>query len=86
MDTGVAVNLDAIARPFVDKGGLISLKTGTLDSRISQDKRRIENMERQLAAKEADLKIQYGQMEAAFGRMEQMTSSFENFNQRNNNR
>ncbi|MDR1586170.1 MAG: flagellar filament capping protein FliD [Treponema sp.] len=84
-DTGVAYNLETITRPFVENGGIITLKTGTIDSRISQDKRRIETMERQLAAKEMALKVQYGRMEGAYNRMEQMTSSLENFNQRNNN-
>ncbi len=85
IDTGVAFTLDAAAKPFVEMGGLISLKTGTIDSRISQDQRRIESMERQLAAKEVDLRIQYGRMEGAYSRMEQMSSSLDNFSQRNNN-
>ena len=54
IDTGVAFNLDTIARPFVETGGIIALKTGSIDSQISQDRRRIETMDRQLAAKEAD--------------------------------
>jgi flagellar hook-associated protein 2 len=84
-DTGVAYNLETITKPFVENGGIITLKTGTIDSRINQDKRRMETMERQLAAKEAALKIQYGRMEGAYNRMEQMSSSLENFSQRNNN-
>jgi len=87
-DTGVAFNMDAIAKPLDAKeiGGIISLKTGTLDSRISQDKRRIDTMERQLAAKEVDLKIQYSRMESAYDRMEKMSSSLDNFSQQNRNR
>jgi len=87
-DTGVAYNLDAIAKPLDAKeiGGIISLKTGTLDSRISQDKRRIDTMERQLASKEADLKIQYSRMESAYDRMEKMSSSLDGFTQQNRNR
>jgi flagellar capping protein FliD len=84
-DTGVAFNLDALSRPFVDTGGIISLKTGTIDSKISQDKRRIDTMERQLAAKEADLKIQYSRMESAYDRMEKMSSSLDNFSRQNGN-
>jgi flagellar hook-associated protein 2 len=84
-DTGVAFNLDAVSRPFVGTGGIISLKTGTIDSRISEDRRRIDTMERQLAAKEADLKIQYSRMESAYNRMEQMSSSLNNFSQQNSN-
>ena len=87
VDTGVAFNLHTLSKPFDGKelGGMISLKTGTIDSRISQDKRRIDTMERQLAAKEADLKVQYSRMESAYDRMERMSSSLDNFSQRNNN-
>jgi flagellar hook-associated protein 2 len=86
IDTGLAYMMDSLAKPFVENGGLISLKTGTIDSRISQDKRRIDTLERQLAAKETALKIQYGQMEGAYNRMEQMTTSIDQFSQQNNNR
>jgi hypothetical protein len=34
MDTGVAYNLDTLVKPFVEIGGIISLKTNTIDSRI----------------------------------------------------
>jgi flagellar hook-associated protein 2 len=85
MDSGVAVNIDTLVRPFVETGGIISLKTGTIDSRISQDERRISTMERQLVSKEAELRIQYARMEAAYAQMEQMSSSLENFNQQNRN-
>ncbi|MDR1566348.1 MAG: flagellar filament capping protein FliD [Treponema sp.] len=83
-DTGVAVNMDAMTKPYVETGGLISLKTGNTDSRIAQDKRRIETLDRQLARKEADLKMQYSQMESAYNQMEQMSASFDNFSRQNN--
>ena len=86
VDTGIAYNLETLSKPFVDTGGIIALKTGTIDSRISQDKRRIDSMERQLAAKEADLKVQYSRMESAYNRMEQTSSSLENFGRQNGNR
>jgi len=82
-DTGVAYNVDAIVKPFVEVGGIITLKTNTIDSRITQDERRVSTMERQLAAKEQELKIQYARMEAAYARMESMSTSLDNFNQQN---
>jgi len=85
IDTGVAYNIDRVSKPFIEAGGIISLKTGTLDSRIAQDQKRIASMDRQLAAKEADLKAQYSRMENAFSRMEQMTNSLENFSRQNGN-
>jgi flagellar hook-associated protein 2 len=85
VDTGAAYNLETLSKPFVDLGGIITLKTGTIDSRINQDKRRVDTLERQLASKEADLKLQYARMEGAYARMEQLSSSLDNFSQRNNN-
>jgi flagellar hook-associated protein 2 len=85
VDSGVAFNVDRLTRPFVETGGIISLKTATIDSQISQDQRRIATMDRQLAAKEAELKAQYSRMESAFSRMEQMTNSLYNFNRQNSN-
>jgi flagellar hook-associated protein 2 len=84
-DTGVAFSLEAITKPYVETGGLISLKTGTVTGRIEQETRRIETLDRQLAAKESELKIKYGQMESAYNRMEQMSSSLDNFSQQNSN-
>jgi len=82
-DTGIAFNVDTLVRPFVDTGGIISLKTSTIDSRISQDERRVSTLDRQLAAREAELRIQYARMEAAYARMEQMSTSLDNFSQQN---
>jgi flagellar hook-associated protein 2 len=85
VDSGLAYAMDNLTKPYVESGGFVSLKTGTIDSRISQDRRRIETMERQLAAKEAQLKLQYGQMEGAYNRMERMGASLDNFAQQNSN-
>jgi flagellar hook-associated protein 2 len=82
-DTGVAVNIETMTKPYVETGGLITLKTGNVDSRIDQDRRRIDTLDRQLARKEADLKVQYGEMESAYSRMEQMSASLDRFSQQN---
>ncbi|MDR0759835.1 MAG: flagellar filament capping protein FliD [Treponema sp.] len=85
IDSGVAYMLDRLAKPYVETGGIVTLKTGAIDSRIAQDNRRIETMDRQLAAKEASLKNQYAQMEGAYSRMEQMSTSLDQFSQRADN-
>jgi len=82
-DTGIAYNVDTLVKPFVETGGIISLKNSTLDSRINQDEKRIATLDRQLAAKEQDLRMQYARMESAYGRMEQMSKSLDNFSQQN---
>jgi flagellar hook-associated protein 2 len=84
-ETGIAVNFETAIRPYVETGGIISLKTRTVDSRISSEQQRIGTMDRQLAAKEAELKVQYAQMENAFNRMERMGQSLERFSQQNSN-
>ncbi|MDR1411072.1 MAG: flagellar filament capping protein FliD [Spirochaetaceae bacterium] len=89
VDSGLAYTLDKLTQPYVETGGIITLKTGTIDSRINQDTRRIDTMERQLAAKEMSLKNQYAQMEGAYSRMEQLSTSLDSFSQQtsgNNNR
>ncbi|MDR3168052.1 MAG: flagellar filament capping protein FliD, partial [Treponema sp.] len=85
VDSGLAISFETISRPYMEAGGIITLKTGTIDSRINQDERRMESLERQLAAKEATLKSQYSQMESAYNNLERMTSSLEQFSQQNNN-
>ena len=82
-DTGVAFNIDAMIAPYVGIGGIISLKTSTIDSRISQDVSRIATLDRQLAAREAELRLQYARMEQAYAQMERMSSSLESFNIQN---
>jgi flagellar hook-associated protein 2 len=84
-DNGLAFTLDKITQPYIETGGIITLKTGTIDSRINQDTRRIDTMERQLAAKELALKNQYAQMEGTYSRMEQMSTSLDSFTQQANN-
>jgi flagellar hook-associated protein 2 len=86
IDSGVAFNLDAVARPFVEMGGIIALKTGTIDSRMRQDTQRIANMDRQLEARERELRLQFTQMEGAFSQMEDMSTRFDNFMNSNNQR
>ncbi|MDR2374862.1 MAG: flagellar filament capping protein FliD [Treponema sp.] len=83
VDSGLAYTIENLSKPYVESGGFISLKTGTIDSRISQDQRRIETMDRQLAAREAQLKLQYGEMEGAYSRMEQLSSSLDSLSQQN---
>ena len=83
-DTGVAFSVHALIRPFSETGGLVSMRTGNMNSRIAQENTRIETLDRQLTAREADLRRQYSIMEGAFNRMEQMSGSLDRFQQQNN--
>jgi flagellar hook-associated protein 2 len=86
VDSGIAYAFETLTKPFVETGGIIALKSGTIDSQISQEQRRVETLERQLALKEASLKNQYSQMEGAYNRMERMSSSLDQFSQQGNTR
>ncbi|MGO8695129.1 MAG: flagellar filament capping protein FliD [Rectinemataceae bacterium] len=79
VDSGVAYSLDRLIKPYVEMGGIISLKTGTLDQQISSTKRTIGDLDTQLAAKQQDLKDKYGQMEGALNQMQSASSSIDNF-------
>jgi flagellar hook-associated protein 2 len=68
----------------VEIGGIISLKTGTIDSKIKREELTITTLDRQLEAKEASLRRQYGLMEDAYSRMEKMGTSLENFSRQAN--
>ncbi|MDR2027961.1 MAG: flagellar filament capping protein FliD, partial [Treponema sp.] len=85
IDSGLAHALETISKPYVEIGGIISLKTGTIDSRINQEQRRIDTLDRQLSNKESSLKTQYGRMEDAYNRMERTSTSLDQFSQRANN-
>ncbi|MCX7024045.1 MAG: flagellar filament capping protein FliD [Spirochaetes bacterium] len=82
-DAGVAFRLDATIKPYVETGGIISAKTRTLDSRMTEQKRRIEDMDKQLARKEDELKRKYGLMEGALNQMESASTAIENFGNQN---
>jgi flagellar hook-associated protein 2 len=83
IDSGLAFNLDRIVRPYVETGGLIALKTGSLDRSIDSSRQRINTLDRQLAVKEQTLRSQYGQMENAYNQMERMSTTLENFSRSN---
>ena len=83
-DSGVAVALDGIARPFIETGGIVSIRSSTIDGKISQEERRIATLDRQLEEKEAAFKRQYATMESAFNRMESMQTDLDNFSRQAN--
>jgi len=80
VDSGAAFRMDAMTKSYVETGGIVSIRTRTLDDQITRQKRDIENLETQLVRKETDLKRKYGLMESALGQMETSASAWENFN------
>jgi flagellar hook-associated protein 2 len=83
VDSGYAYAMDNLIRPYVETGGILSLKTGTLDTEIGNEKRNLDSLDAQLASKESDLKRKYGSMEASLNRMESASSSIDSFAKQN---
>jgi flagellar hook-associated protein 2 len=83
VDSGLAYSIDSLIRPYVETGGIVSLKTGTIDTEIGSDKRDLDDLDARLASKEADLKRKYGEMEANLNRMESSSSSIDSFSKQN---
>ena len=85
-DSGVGVTMDTFLRPYVQTGGIISMKLSTIDTQISSTNRRIESYNQYLIRYEQDLKRKYGAMESTLNSLEKSSSALERFNSNSNNR
>jgi len=79
VDAGAAYKIDSMMKAYVETGGIVAIRTQTLDNQITRQKKEIENLETQLARKEDDLKRKYGLMESALGQMESSSSAWDSF-------
>ncbi len=92
VDSGLAYALDTLLKPYVETGGIIALKTGTIDRQLGSTSQpgtlraKLAEMDVQLARKEQELKQKYGLMEATLNRMESTSSSIENFSKQNSDK
>jgi flagellar hook-associated protein 2 len=88
-DSGAAYAIDSLLKPYVETGGIISLKTGTIDRQLGSTSQpgtlraRLADMDVQLARKEQELKQKYGSMESSLNKMESASSSIDNFSKQN---
>ncbi|TFG83387.1 MAG: flagellar hook protein [Spirochaetales bacterium] len=83
VDSGAAVKIDNLMKGYVETGGIISLKTSTLDGQIARSQQSIATLDEQLARKEDDLKRKYGMMEGVLGQMESQSTALDNFGKQN---
>ena len=79
IDSGIGYSLDRQLTSWVQKGGIISSKTATLDGRIKNSESKIQRLETQLASKEAQLREKYGQMEGTLNSLQSQSNSLSNF-------
>ena len=85
IDSGIGYKLDKQIGAYTQTGGIISLKTSSLDSRIKSSEKKIARLEVQMDEKESQLKYKYGQMEGALNSLESQQNSIRNFSRQNSN-
>jgi flagellar hook-associated protein 2 len=83
VDSGLAYAIDGLIKPYVETGGILSLKTSTIDTQIGSEKRKLDTLDAQLASKETELKRKYGSMESSLNRMESSSSSIDSLSKQN---
>ena len=79
VDSGIAYKLDKQISAYTQTGGILALKTSTLDSKIKNTESRIAKLESQMDDKEAELRNKYAQMEGTLGSLESQQTTISNF-------
>ena len=84
IDTGIAYNLDKQISAYTQTGGILALKTSTLDSKIKSSETKISKLEEQMNDKEAELRQKYSSMQGTLNSLETQQSTIENFTKQQN--
>lgn len=84
IDSGIAYRLDQELEAYVKTGGIISIKTSTLDSKIKTSESKIARLETQMDKKEAQLKQQFANMEGSLNSLENQQNTINNFMKQQN--
>lgn len=79
IDSGIAYNLDKQLTAYTQTGGILALKTSTLDSKIKSSQTKITKLEDQMTKKEAELRAKYSSMESSLNSLENQQNSINNF-------
>ncbi len=83
VDSGVAYQLDKQLSAYTQTGGILSMKTSSLDNKIKSSEKKISKLESQMDEKEASLKNKYSQMESSLNSLESQQNSISNFTRQN---
>ncbi len=84
VDEGIAYKLDKQITAYTQTGGIIALKTSTLDSKIKSSQSRITKLEDQMEKKEAELRQKYSSMEGSLSSLENQQTTINNFTRQQN--
>ena len=85
IDTGIAYKLDKQISAYTQTGGILAMKTSSLDSKIKSSETKIAKLENQMAKKEADLRNKYSQMEGSLNSLEAQQNTISNFTKQQQN-
>lgn len=85
IDSGIAFKLDKQLTAYTQTGGVLSLKTSSLDSKIKSSESKITKLEDQMKDKEAELKTKFSQMQGSLNSLESQQSTINNFTRQQNN-
>lgn len=83
IDSGIAFKLDKQITAYTQTGGILALKTTSLDSKIKSSESKIAKLEDQMDEKEAELKEKYSTMESSLNSLESQQNSISNFSKQN---
>ena len=85
VDSGIAYKLDKQISAYTQTGGILALKTSSLDSKIKSSETKVAKLESQMAKKEAELRNKYSQMEGSLNSLEAQQNTISNFVKQNQN-
>jgi flagellar hook-associated protein 2 len=78
VDTGVGFEVDQLTRSYVQVGGIVATRTGTIDGSISQTETRVERENDRLVDREDELRMDFGRMEGALSNMRDNQATLDN--------
>lgn len=84
VDSGIAYQLDKQLSAYTQTGGILAMKTSSLDSKIKSSEQRISKLESQMNDKEAELRRKFSSMEGSLNSLESQQNSISNFTKQQN--
>lgn len=85
VDQGAAYKIDQLVTPYVQTGGIIAIRTGGLDTQISQTTKEIDSENERLSQREAQLKQQYAQMQGTVDQLQKDSKALAGFSNQGQN-
>jgi len=84
VDSGIAYKIDKQISAYTQTGGILAMKTSSLDTKIKNSESKISKLEDQMEQKEADYKKKYSSMESSLNSLESQQTTISNFTKQQN--